>query len=361
LSLTVAHGLGDDLRQLRVRLARAWQGMIRGAPWARFRRLHGIHGTVRAVELTHGKHGWHPHLHVLLLLDAPIDPREIITAERPDGSTVDTWAPKFGGLAWLIDRWHANVVRALGAEHAPSEYYGLTLQPCSAVDYICKLGLELSDPGHKGGRSGGRTPWQIAADWMEHKHPGDAALWTSYVSNMHGAKQLTWSVGLRHELGIRDEDDDDLTLAEEASAGVTLGVLEGAAWLGLRDQWRDGVPLAWALLDAARDGALSLARACRALGLAEIGGIWCAAPARDPVRRTDPPRARLTERARDGPEVSVTWLDGFTSWDHDRPTREAARAEHRIARLLGESGISRNAESLHARLLAEAEAELDHW
>jgi hypothetical protein len=68
LSLTVRHGLGDDLRAVRAGVANSFRRVINGEPWKRFCSRFGLKHSVRALEVTHGAaHGWHPHLHVLLV------------------------------------------------------------------------------------------------------------------------------------------------------------------------------------------------------------------------------------------------------------------------------------------------------
>ena len=69
LTLTVPHGLGDDLPTLLVQIRNAWRRTTTGRAGKDFRKLLGIKGTIRALEVTHGQNGFHPHLHVLLFLE----------------------------------------------------------------------------------------------------------------------------------------------------------------------------------------------------------------------------------------------------------------------------------------------------
>lgn len=64
VTLTVPHHAGEPLALVLDRLHRAWRGVrthraTRGAWEAR------VTASVRAVEVTHGPNGWHPHIHVL--------------------------------------------------------------------------------------------------------------------------------------------------------------------------------------------------------------------------------------------------------------------------------------------------------
>jgi hypothetical protein len=152
LSLTVRHGWGDDLRKMRSGLADAWRGLTRGAPWRKFSDKVGLRGSIRAAEVTHGENGFHPHLHVLLLLhdeppagemicsggikgDAACDYCATPEADRPKGGRCELgqeWVPAWRG--WLIKRWKTMVERYLdpfvlcpkcGTEHTEDEHRNL--------------------------------------------------------------------------------------------------------------------------------------------------------------------------------------------------------------------------------------------
>src|SRR5690242_12662166 len=55
----------------------AWAAIVAGRHRMRLREEFGLIGYVRAVEVTHGTAGWHPHLHVLPLTEAPLDLDEL--------------------------------------------------------------------------------------------------------------------------------------------------------------------------------------------------------------------------------------------------------------------------------------------
>lgn len=241
LTLTVRHGLGNDLLKLRQGVADAWRATTRGAAWKRFGAAMGWWGTVRALEVTHGENGWHPHLHLLAFLERRLDRADCVTTTDEHGNAQERWLPsveltcpaewqecracgarcdadargaceacgaaagyrarrcpgparpsmrepggceecgyrgKVSAIAWLIRRWRAAVRKTLGAEHVPDEVHGVVLSPIHAVDYISKLGLELGDPGVKRGRHKGRTPLEIASDFAAGAKR-DGAKWSA--------------------------------------------------------------------------------------------------------------------------------------------------------------------------------------
>lgn len=195
---TVSHDYGDRLEAMRRGIADAFSGVLRGAPWRRFRDRYGI-DTIRRLESTIGSHGWHPHLHVMILSDRPIPAHE--------------WA-------WLDDRWCTMVDRYLGAEHVGLEGIRAQVETIRSRDgasrYLTKLGLELTDAfASKSARNGNRTTWGLLAAIEAHVHDRSPpkeldrwiAQWDEWVRGMRGAKQLTWSRGLRAKCNLDDVDD----------------------------------------------------------------------------------------------------------------------------------------------------------
>jgi hypothetical protein len=211
LTLTVAHGMGDDLDRTRRGVADAWRRLWQGRWVRQWRARVGFVGSIRALEVTHGPHGWHPHLHVLLLAG---DDRVEATARE------------------LSARWQHAVGRELGAGHVPDAEHGCVLTRCRDADYINKLGLEITDPGEtKRGRAGHRSPWEIAHDVMLRGRDGDRSLWRTYRDGMRGARMLTWSVGLRDRLGLgRDRGDAEIADEEATQPEAVLGVIAGRDW-----------------------------------------------------------------------------------------------------------------------------------
>ncbi len=212
LTLTVPHDVGTDLGVLRRDVARTWKGMQTGRAWLALKERCGIVGTVRALEVTHGRNGWHPHLHVLLLCAAPLS----------DAAVTELHAA-------IVARWARGVTRAgLRAPRADL----CTLQRIysnDAADYLAKISavLELTRWDAKAGRESGRSPFQILAS-AGAGNAGDVALWREWCDGIKGARQLTWSHGLRERYAIVEATDEELASAEVA--GDVLLTLSPRAW-----------------------------------------------------------------------------------------------------------------------------------
>ena len=212
VSVTVRHAPGDRLEALVGDLVEAWTRTKRGAPWGRFKARHGVEHDVNALEVTWGRGGWHPHKHVLLLLDHAPDDAELATMREYLADRFHTMAAKVGRYAspsWAID------VRGGGGAGA----------------YIAKWGLaqELTQAERKAGA--GQTPWDLLA----RAEAGDkqaAALFREYAAAIKGRRQLTYSRSLgalREDLEARLAAEREAEL-ERDPAPDPLVVLEPLQW-----------------------------------------------------------------------------------------------------------------------------------
>jgi hypothetical protein len=215
-------------------------------------------GTVRALEVTHGANGWHPHLHVLFFFGAAA--AEVV----PMPSVVDTLRSE------VLARWLALVPGS-------SSRHGVQVQDGSAAaDYVSKWGKdprwtlaeELTKANVKGARAvGGRAPFALLAAAAG----GDALggqLFREYALAFKGRHQLHWSKGLRAELGLgRARTDEELAATVDA-ADELLGSFVDTDWaLIARREVRgpileaarlDGWPAVVAMLDLLRPPRLDL-------------------------------------------------------------------------------------------------------
>jgi hypothetical protein len=224
LTLTLPHDAGDRLKPMRRQVARAWRYVQTGAPWKRIKDRIGFVGSIRALEVTAGVNGWHPHLHILLFTETAL---------------VDQLRDEF--IDFVYRRWSDAITRPNADSgkvyRAPDRKHGVTLTESHRDDYLAKLGLadEVTRSHTKRGRRPGhRTPLQILADISDAKtrQARDVALWREYAAEMHGARQLTWSRGLRSRFSIADVPDEQLAVDPEATEGtVSVAVaIEPADW-----------------------------------------------------------------------------------------------------------------------------------
>ena len=213
---TFSHTANDRLVPMWQTLSAAEAKYKNGEPWKRIVRRYKIEGTVRALEVTVGQHGWHPHLHELVFLSLDAEPFDL-DLENPYQALQDS----------LFDRWHSACGRAgLGL---PSREHGVDVRSGEdAARYVSKWGMasELTRSNSKVGKVGGLTPFDLLRVAL---HEADdvsgraaLALFAEYGQAAHGKRQLVWSKNLRQKLGLVIEDaiQEKAKDAEVAAGGV---------------------------------------------------------------------------------------------------------------------------------------------
>jgi hypothetical protein len=198
LTLTIKHAVCHQLKRTSKLVADAWTHMFAGREGQETRARLRLDHFVRALEPTYGlEHGWHPHLHCILLTDGEL--------------TADD-------LAYLQEQW-ADAVRKEGLdadgyhdEFQPNEAHGVKLRELfHSRDgrYVSKLFLELTSYETKEGKNGNLTWWRVAekaADGDKHM----IAVWQEAQDALFGRKQLTWSQKTADFFGIKDLVEEDI-------------------------------------------------------------------------------------------------------------------------------------------------------
>ncbi|MGW1306727.1 protein rep [Streptomyces sp. NPDC002514] len=249
VTLTARHKKHHDLAPLFDAVANGWRKLMSGRAWAGDpkrgvvgeRDRLGVRGNIRSMEVTYGtRNGWHPHLHVVLLLSNE-------TGEE---------------LAYAIHRWDKTWrawMKKQGFE--PSKEHGVNWSkvttPEEAGEYIAKvqegkghLGNEMARGDMKAGRLGTLAPFEL----LEYfRVTGDMAVlpvWQEYEKGTHRRRAITWSRGLRAELLPDEEELTDEEVAAEEIGGETWAILPAESLRAMRR-----VPgLQSRLLDVAENG-----------------------------------------------------------------------------------------------------------
>lgn len=247
MTLTASHRR-KGLAKLLDQLGAAKKRIQNRAAWKNLRNSGQLVGSVSIREATHGKNGWHPHYHVVLIIEAGsaeqaldlLEPlravwisclrKEGLTGTRERAfhlSTGDTLA------AYLAKHGRDDAVRA-SAKDERNEAWGVAEE------------ATLSRAKKAEGEN--RTPWQILRDARD----GDGAaekLWIEYGNAMWGRRQQVWSDGLKLRVGVIEVDDKE---AAEADAYTEDADELLASWS--RDGWSRVRHLRSELLDAAEVG-----------------------------------------------------------------------------------------------------------
>lgn len=263
LTLTARHDRSDRLDDLMPRMAAAYADMKRGRLYRRIAAEAGVSEDgrarmVRAVEMTHGKHGWHVHYHILVMSEKGLPDAELRAAwvrQLVHHGFVDGEDAK----AYADATAHAMDLRTVGADEASvaaiSDYL---CKDDQSVWYIDGEKVELDNTGEgakrraiegaarelglsntKLGRQKNRTPFQILRDIIVADIDDDAAfardvrLIIEYLLATKGKKQVFWSRGLKAEVGIKDMSDEEIVDDEKEESTILWG-LTRPHWNALR-------------------------------------------------------------------------------------------------------------------------------
>lgn len=262
--LTIPHEMGNDLDEDWGVLQAAVNAITRGKAWQTAVKRYSLAGYVRSMEQTHTANGWHPHAHLLWFFD-----RELSPTERA----------AFG--AWVFGRF-SDAVAEQGRPR-PAEWLHRLYPVRSAAaisEYVAKAGLddfaavddgsgrerpraigyEMARSDLKTGRSWetsegtqkGRTPHQIAADYLAAPDPvaavSDLRLWQEYEHAVTRKRRsaVRWSYdyavaptvkpgnvrasrpSLKARFGLMEKTDEQL--AAEKVGGVMLAQLDRSDW-----------------------------------------------------------------------------------------------------------------------------------
>jgi hypothetical protein len=284
LTLTFPHYNFNDIAELMPALRKAMTHFSGGRRYQAFTDNFGVIGTIRALEVTHGENGWHPHFHILILLD-PIDNclmfRDLATEYyKPyvrklleQGYSEEHAAMQVAGdkaialeiraairqvvqasiQKVLYSQWIASC--AIAKLPKPTPEHGVHIQEADKAEaYISKFGLEPSERTKAEYESGkgwdtsrelvnanskrgvgndkkkGLTPFDLlrlsAGLATSAQYPPDraAALFRAYSSAFFGFSQLFWSPGLKAKFGIDDVSDKAAAKLEAKDAELFCSI-----------------------------------------------------------------------------------------------------------------------------------------
>lgn len=200
VTLTVRHERKTSLNDMFNALSRAWGKVTSGRWWDNLKNIDDIE-FVRGNDVTYSeRYGWHPHLHIALLL-GPAHSDEDVSEE-----ILRRWIAALKGMGWSASRQAQHFDRADDPEKAAR--YAVT--PAAVYESLA-MAMKKNR-----GKSAGFTPFEIlerAAADHQAKVSGSkwVALWREYVAATKGKRQAVTSQGLTFE----PEASDDKTPLDE--------------------------------------------------------------------------------------------------------------------------------------------------
>lgn len=211
LTLTHPHSHGDDLAAMLKAQAKVLDSLNKNRAGRALWDSLGTVGTVRALEVTHGGNGWHPHFHILIFCNSNVN---LVESRR-----------KF------YDLWAAACVKVgLGL---PSEEHGVRLDGGDQASAYVTKGLWGLDhemtKGHIKKAAKGRSPFDLLRSYLYDDDKQAAALFREYAQAFKGKRQLQYSNGLKDLYDVEDLSDDELAAIQEEGAEL-LGSIELEEW-----------------------------------------------------------------------------------------------------------------------------------
>jgi hypothetical protein len=218
VTLTMRHTAKDSLEDLWAALSGAWKATEQSRKVRSVRDELGVVGFVRRIEATHGRNGWHLHIHALAFVEGQADDAAAI---RLGDALHDSWSGHLTGKGMKAP------LRAIGTD---VKLLDLSDPGAAVAGYITMRSTpegmsarELTDAlGGKRGKSGNRTTWELLSAAAE----GDARsklLWWEWEAASKGKRMLTWGHKVRALLDLEEDDDDDLE-------GDIIAQLGASAW-----------------------------------------------------------------------------------------------------------------------------------
>lgn len=231
-SFTLAHYRADELAVLLEGLRKAFTDMRNLKVYKDAVDRYGIDGWIAALEITDGKNGWHPHLHVLFFHE------EFLPVEY--GENADLKGALHEAFSRQIDRHLGRAVHQIhGVDLVPVKTAGG--DDGALARYLGKIQLEMTRQDLKDARhTTSRSPWQIGLDAADTGNKQDTARWVEYLKATKGRNVVTRSQSLadiygeptdeeiNDMLGIEPENDDDQ--ADDHDEGENIASLDAAVW-----------------------------------------------------------------------------------------------------------------------------------
>lgn len=212
VTYTFPHTQFDNLSDLLKKQDKARVSMNGQRVYKEILKAHSVIGRVRALEITHGFNGWHPHIHEIWFVQSQ--------STQVLQDAINTR---------IFDLWSDSCVKH-GLKR-PNFEHGIDVRDGSyASVYISKWGIEdeITKANSKEGKGQSRNPFQFLDSYiLGDKQAG--ALYVEYVNAFKGKRQLVWTKGLKNIFKLDEKTDEEIA-AEQDDKALRLGNLTMEQW-----------------------------------------------------------------------------------------------------------------------------------
>ena len=201
ITFTAHHLQEHTLRELRTLIKGGFKAVISGRQWTEDRADFGVLGQIRTEEATWGLSGWHPHLHVLVFTDKPLDDPHQLHAR-------------------LFSRWSNHIVKRGHKAPSPEANRIDTITEQRGVGrYLSKVavtvGHEMTRSDLKKGKGKRLSHWEVGWGAVATNDPLYWSKWFEWEAEMGGVQLCRWSNGLKSYFGINERTDQERLDQEE--------------------------------------------------------------------------------------------------------------------------------------------------
>lgn len=220
VTYTASHSNRSTLPNVLSPILSAYRRFKSGRVFEELTDFYGWNGSVKSLEVTYGKNGWHPHIHELVFLTNEMDQKRIGFFEHQVK------------MRWIDclkkEKQFASVERGVTVKNGDND----------VADYVGKFGEtkvrkewtvahEVAKSLVKKAKLDGRSPLQLLYDYMLGDQNA-GKLWIEYALVFKGKHQLVWSRGMRQLLNLSEEKSDEVlaeTYEQDSAllAEITLG------------------------------------------------------------------------------------------------------------------------------------------
>lgn len=223
VTFTFPHQKTDDLKDLVIKMRKAFVKLRAGNPWIKIKDRAGFEGLIRSLEITHSENnGFHPHTHEGWIVSQHVNVEDL--QEK------------------IVNRWFnmCEKVGLVSSDYSKKEHFlqhaVQIVDWCSNSEYFAKMddskhwGIdrELAKSSSKQAKGKGIHPFEFlsrsAAGNKRAKY-----LFLEYANAVKGFRQILWSAGLKQRVGVNELTDEEIAQQEEDKAEI-LGKLNKSEW-----------------------------------------------------------------------------------------------------------------------------------
>jgi len=236
VTLTFPHYAFLSCKDLLDKQKKALYYLRSGRDWEKEKERIDYQHLIRALEVTIGKNGWHPHTHEAWVVGHDVDVDDLYAR------VLERWE-KICIKLGLLDTESKQVVEGFHRHAIKIQDFAHT------SDYIGKWGAdnEMLYGARKDGAA--RHPFELLQDSMDGKEGYSEKLYLEYSTAFFRKRQVFWSKGFKKLAGVKKKDDKELVEEKEDKAIVVCTFSpeqwKKILWLGLRIDILEYVEEGW--------------------------------------------------------------------------------------------------------------------